>query len=520
MSLPALSDPASAEPWRRLSWWPRPDPGALLTDAEIDALTEPELDEYLTLDAEIEGTERLEAFMGRVSPALPPPRHLKPIIDLLELAKRRRVQVCISMPPRHGKTWLIQHAIAWWLARNPADTHGYYSYNADQGLDKSMKIRDLAQAAGVKLSPDYTAKALWRTSVGGGLLAGGVGSKLTGQGISGLMVVDDPFKDRKQADSATRRADVWEWFNEVVYTRMEGASIFVIHTRWHEDDLIGRLKKLNEESPEDPPWIIVNLAALAEAANDNGTGEDVLARAPDEALWASNELYNDIAMAKIRRQIGEFSFAALYQGQPRPRGEKVFGVPHYYTREELALLHGFQVVIAADPAGTEKTSSDYSAIVALAIVGSGDETVAYVLDVYHQRVSIPQFATDLLAFQRKHGNAPVHIESVGGFKAIPQMLKKINSAIRVREIPMTEGDKFTRAQGVAAAWKDARVLVPLAEVDGADVPWLGEFLDELNLFTGVKDAHDDQVDALAHAWNSVKKPWKGAKVRTAAPRRI
>src|SRR5579872_3642086 len=131
-----------------------------LSDEAWERLTPEEQDEYLTTAEEIEGVETLVDFMGRTSPHLPPPPHLKPIIDLLERAKHERIQVCISMPPRHGKTWLIQHAIAWWLARNPADTHGYYSYNADQGLDKSVKIRELAQAAGVKLSPDYQAKAL------------------------------------------------------------------------------------------------------------------------------------------------------------------------------------------------------------------------------------------------------------------------------------------------------------------------------------------------------------------------
>jgi predicted phage terminase large subunit-like protein len=487
-----------------------PASAAAWTDAERGALTDEELDEAIQLEAELEGRTTLVDFIKEVSPTRPPPRHFAPVIRLLERARRERLRVCISMPPRHGKTTLFQHAFAWWMRDvNAADTHAYLSYNEGQGLSKSTKIREMAKSCGVALSADFGGKAEWRTPAGGGLLAGGVGSKLTGQGVSGLLVVDDPFKDRKSADSPVNREAVWEWFNEVAFTRQEGSSIFVIHTRWHEDDLIGRLAKMDG-------WIVVNLPALA-ASNDNG--RDELGREVGEALWPSR--YDGVELGKIRKQIGEFSFAALYQGQPRPRGARVFGEAHYYTKEDFeALRGGFRIFIGADPAATDDTTGDYSSIVALAVVGANDETTAYVLEVYRQQVTVPQFAADLLAFQKRHGNAPIHVEAVGGFKAVPQTLRRIHRALRVRSIPATEGDKFTRAQAVAAAWNTARVLVPVGEVDGADVPWLGEFLDELHLFTGVKDANDDQVDALAHAWNSIGAKWTARGARTGGARRM
>ena len=443
-------------------------------------------EEYLALRESVFAGEGLAAFIRRVFPHHPPPRHFKPIIRLIEQAARgERKRVCISMPPRHGKTELILYAIAWWLSRSPADTHAYFAYNEKQGQSKSRKARRYARKAGIQVLGDSMSVSEWRLTAGGGLLAGGVGGGLTGQGVSGMMIVDDPFKDRVAADSEATREQVWEWFNEVAMTRLEGASVFVIHTRWHEDDLIGRLAKQGG-------WEVLNIPAIAEPANDNGT-PDPVGRAPGEALWPERFPVEDLEAT--RRQIGEFSFAALYQGAPRPRGAKVFGEPHYYDAARLDLT-GCRFSLAADPAGSEKTSADYSAAVVLAMRGRGDTMVGYILKVYREHVTIPQFVNDLVALQKQYGNTAINVESVGGFKAIPQMLRAMNKSLRVNEI-VPVGDKFTRAQPAAAAWNTGRLLVP-----SNAPPWLADFLEELKEFTGVKDAHDDQVDALAHAWNS------------------
>lgn len=454
---------------------------ATLTDEQWAALSEREQDEYLSLAEDIAGGESLRDFIVRMSPHHPPPRHLDPIIDEFERARVQRRRVLFSLPPRHAKTTVVINAFAWWLTKNPADTHGYFSYNAPQAFSKSVLVRALASRAGVELSDETNNKAEWRTVDGGGMLAGGVGGGLTGQGVSGLMVVDDPFKGPVDAYSQVYRDSVHEWFKTVPMTRLEGASVFVIHTRWHEDDLIGRLAK--EEG-----WVVINIPAIAEE-------DDPLGRQPGEALWPERFPIEDLLDTK--RVIGEFNFASLYQGRPRPRGGSVFGEPHYYD-PETTKIEQFRYVLAADPAASEKTSADYSAIVVLKIVGTGDDSIAYVVKVYRKQVATTTFVQDLYAHQRQFGNTKINVEAVGGFKAIPQMLKALNKRLRVNEI-IPVGDKFTRAQPAAAAWNTARILVP-----SDSPPWLGEFLDEISKFTGVKDAHDDQVDALAHAWNNQK----------------
>ena len=425
------------------------------------------------------GGERLDEFIVRVAPHHPPPRHVAPLIQLIERARQQRVRVCISWPPRHAKTITVLRGLAWWIKSAPADTCAYFSYGEDLARSKSRLARQFALAAGVKLAADSANLSEWRTLQGGGLLAGGVGGGLTGQGVTGLLVVDDPIKNREEADSQLVRDRIWEWFNEVGYTRLEGASTLVIGTRWHHDDLIGRLEATGE-------WQVLNFPAIAEE-------DDPLGRRPGQALWP--ERYGVAELEQIRRQIGPWSFASLYEGRPRPRGAAVFGQPTHF---DLAAWkpEGARVMIGADPAASEKTSADYSVALVLAAEGRGDQTTGRILDVFRGQVTIPRFCEELRKLSAKWWNAPIAVEAVGGFKAVPQMLRQVDPLLRLTEVKV-RGDKFMRAQAVAAAWNDARVMVP------TEARWLAAFLDEVQMFTGVKDRHDDQVDALAHAWNAI-----------------
>lgn len=468
--------------------------GLDLTDEEWEALSESERDELLDHLEALEGGEGLRDFIRRMNPAEPAPRHLAPIIEQLELARWMPRKVCISLPPGHAKTTLFQNAFAWWLSRYPADTCGYFSFNAGIAFSKSVPTRALALKAGVELSEEVNNKAEWRTTDGGGLLAGGVGGGLTGQRVTGFLVIDDPFKNMRDATSHAYRDELDEWFKTVALLRLLRASVFVVHTRWHEDDLIGRLMKREG-------WLVINLPAIAEDG-------DPLGRKPGEPLWP--ELYPLDVLLERKVDIGEFNFAALFQGSPRPRGGAVFGAPHYYDPNTVK-LEGCRLVLAGDPAASTRTSADYSAAGVLAILGEGTQRTAYVLHAERGQIPIPQFARRLRQLQREFGDTAINIEAVGAFKAIPQMLLEVEPDLRINEITPL-GDKFTRAQPVAAAWNDGRVLVPACgkllpgddpeEARRPPPSWLGPFLDELAKFTGVNDKNDDQVDWLAHAWNS------------------
>jgi hypothetical protein len=392
------------------------------------------------------------------------------------------------MPPRHAKTVTLVRLIAWWLKRRPADTCGYFSYNASFAQSKSRVARTLARRAGVELSEDSASRAEWRTTAGGGLLAGGAGGGLTGQGITGFVAIDDPIKNREEADSELVRDRIWEWFNEVVMTRLEHASAIVTHTRWHEDDLIGRLE-------EQGGWTIIRLPAIAEEG-------DVLGRAPGEALWperfSAQSLGTEPGQANtLRGQIGEFSFSALYQQSPRPRGAKLFGPASYYDPETLS-LEGWRILIGGDPAASEKTSADWSVAAVIAVRGKRPELEFRLLYVYRAQIPVPEFARVLRALQLQWHLADVFVEAVAGFKAVPQLLRENDPTLAVYEAPAA-GDKFQRAQLASAAWnaRPSRFLVPLGAPH-----WLAPVLHELQRFTGTKGGEDDIVDAISHAVNA------------------
>ncbi len=445
--------------------------------------------------AMLSGRESLSDYVGKLSPTYEIPEwSKKAIFPVFQAARSKPQRICISAPPRHGKTYPTLHAVAQWCRDFRCDTSAYATFNSRRGKSKSKLIRQLARRSGVELDPSMQNLDEWRTAQGGGMLAGGLaGGGLTGEGIQGMMVVDDPFPTMKSAESAAYRQEVWDAFNAVVMTRLEGASVVVIQTRWHSDDLIGRLEKVGG-------WNIINIPAIAEAGDPLGreVGSPL-----DPKLYPVNRAdsrYAREALSDIERQLGPYVWSALYQGQPRSKGMKIFGAPHFYDPTKFD-IEGCRIVIGADPAASEKTSADHSAAVVMAVKGREPDATYYVLDVWRGQVQVPDFVAVLHALQNKWHGAPVAVESASGFKGVAQALRRLNRHLSVIEMIPRE-NKFMRAQPVAAAWNDGRVLVPMqGNAPGQIVNWMGEYYSEMDKFTGVADAEDDQVDATAHAFN-------------------
>ena len=433
-------------------------------------------------DEEDRRNECLLDFIPRITPRWVRPEHLAPFANIFERAQHEQVLACVSVPPRHGKTELILHAIAWWLSRRPHDTLGYASYGAEIAESKSMLARDYARSAGIRLRDDRNTLNEWRTPSGGGCLAAGVGGAWTGQGII-AGIIDDPFKNRVEAESPLIRQRIWDWFTSTLTTRVEpGGSRIVVHTRWHEDDLIGRLLASTEER-----WDLINLPAI----DDSGA-----ALWPDR--WPSEEL------EKKRRAVGTYDWWSLFQGQPRPRGGQMFADPVRYTEPNI---NDARIVLSVDAAGTEGTHSDYTAAVAMAVRGYESEMTADVLEVMRVRLEPQKAALPLREFQARHGGGGLLIEATRDGKSLRKALEAIDNRLVIREVPPL-GDKLIRATPCAAAWSQGRIRVPL------HAPWLSDFLAETSKFTGLGDLHDDQVDAMSQAWNEAAKsyPYKMHRV--------
>jgi hypothetical protein len=321
-------------------------------------------------------SESVLDFVPRVSPEFVRPGHLAPLADLFDRIRcGERVRACVSVPPQHGKSELVLHGVARLLSARPQDSYAYATYQQDQSNDKSDRARTLARRAGVALSSTRATLAHWRTAQGGGCLFTSVGGPLTGQGVRAL-VFDDPYKNRDEALSPAIQRRVWSFFQSAALTRgQEGMSVIVVHTRWAEDDLIGRLAA--------QAWEVVNLPFLlapggTPASPDGGYIDADAVLNPRRVLddgtpfgWTLDGARKHLA------EVDEVVAEALYQGKPRRRAE---GALWQYDWIRTGRVDGYpdlrRVVVAVDPAATASAGSDETGIV---VVGVGYDGRGYVL---------------------------------------------------------------------------------------------------------------------------------------------
>jgi predicted phage terminase large subunit-like protein len=397
------------------------------------------------------------------------------LTERLERFREQPLRLLVHAPPRHKKTETLLHFFAWALQKYPELTHAYATYEARLANSKSRIARGVARRAGVELAADAQALHEWRTTAGGGLLATGVRGPLTGQGVSGVLVVDDPVKNRLEAESLLLRDQNWDWFREVARTRMEpGGGIVVVMTRWHEDDLAGRIAK-------ELGWEYLRLPALADAP------DDPLGRKEGEPLDPAR--FDLKALSEIRETLGEYSWSALYQGVPRARGDSVFhDVVTYKALPNPDRPRKYS--IGVDLAYSAKTKADWS----VAIVFLRSEGFYYILEVIRKQEQAPVFKGRLAGLKARFRSARMRWYASGTEKGVGDFIKQGGVQI---EVEPAVADKFIRAQPFAAAWNGGKVLVP------EDAPWLDDFLAELHAFTGRGDVHDDQVDAGAAGYDLI-----------------
>ena len=229
------------------------------------------------------------------------------------------IRLLVSLPPRHGKSELVSHwTPVWFLANWPHKRVGLASHGAEFAAGWGRKVRDTIAATpelGVGVRQDLSSPSLWELTAGGGMMTAGVGGPFTGHGFD-LLIIDDPVKNRQEANSAVMRRHLWEWWRSTARTRLEpGGSIIVVMTRWHEDDLVGQLLAAVTDDDWRDEWEHIRLPALAEA-------DDPLGRELDGPLWP--ERYDAGALAATRLAIGPQEWAGLYQQRPAPMGGSVF----------------------------------------------------------------------------------------------------------------------------------------------------------------------------------------------------
>jgi predicted phage terminase large subunit-like protein len=413
---------------------------------------------------------KLLDFIPWLSPAYEAPVWLTPFLERVDLAiehlvdptKGKPQRCVVHAPPQHGKTDSILHAIARALKKKPELQLGYVTYGHTLARRKSRRARELSERAGVQLAT--TGLGDWQTVAGGGLLATAIRGAFTGFSKMGIIFIDDPYKNRIEAESPVVREANEDWLEDVADTRLwPTSSCFVFHTRWHPQDLAGYCIRQG--------WEYICLPALDKN---------------DKALWEGGSW--PAAKLKDKRKRRPYSFASIFQGAPRPRGATVFGPATVYSELPKVYTAGFGI----DLSYSAKTSSDWSAVVKI-LHANGKY---FVVDVRRRQVRAPVFRRLCRKLHRKELSAGWRWYTSTTEQGVADLFNSGPRPVPVVPI-LARGDKLTRAQSFAEAWNAGDVLVP------KDAPWLEDFLDELEHFTGVGDEEDDQVDAAVAAFDEV-----------------
>jgi predicted phage terminase large subunit-like protein len=351
------------------------------------------------------------------------------------------------------------------------------AYNQTLADKFSRRTRRIVEER-LGLSSERSAVEEWETPSGGSLRAVGVGAGITGQG-GDLIIIDDPVKSREEADSPAYRDRVWDWYTNDLYTRQEpGCAMVLIMTRWHKDDLAGRILA----SDDGPHWTVVNLPAEAEE-------NDPLGRPVGAALCPDR--FDLAKLADIKRVMAR-DYYALYQQRPQAREGGMFK-EHWLPLCE-AVPRNAQRVRWWDRAATAG-AGDYTAGVLVAYA----DGVWFIEDVVRGQWSSGERDRVVLDTAHKdrarYGDVEIWTEqepgSSGKDKAVDFV--KMLAGFDVDAEPST-GSKIARAEALSkqAEWGNVRVL---------RAAWSGAFLSEMTDFpTGV---HDDQVDAAASAFNKL-----------------
>lgn len=418
------------------------------------------------------GDVPLLELIPRLSPELERPVHLAPLVNEIELAiapHGGQRFFWFSVPPRHYKTFTLRHGAAKHIARWPSEAVAYVTHTQTFANKQSREIRKLGKKLNWAFSRDSNRQDEWELNDGGGLVARGMDGELTGRGFR-LILIDDPIKSREQANSSVEREKIFQAIEEDIVTRLSpDGTVILLHTRWHPDDPIGRYQKRRH-------WHGVNLPALS------GEEENV-ALLPD--VWSFEHL-DTIRTSNV------YKFDALYQGRPRSKGTKRFHEPAKYDWTDQLPAQAYRVAYGVDLAYSERTQARADFSVCLKMLRVDDRY--YVTDVIRRQVDAPAFT---LALRSAHSKdpGPMRWYASGTEKGAGQFVKEKLSSFQIR--PATS-DKYQRSERVSEAWNLGKVLVP----GGDDRPdWVDDFLDEVTNFTGVRDDHDDQVDALAAAFD-------------------
>jgi predicted phage terminase large subunit-like protein len=480
------------------------DPLAGFTEQEIDEMLK-RLDEFSTEEQEeiLKIADTLEQrrvaqqcrddlieFCKHMDPNYKVGKHHRRLADLLmKMERGEEDRIGVSVPPRHGKSQMVSiYFPAWYLGRNPDKKVLMVSHTADLAVDFGRKVRNTVDSPlykdifpSVTLATDSKSAGRWNTNMGGEYFACGVGAALAGRGAH-FLIVDDPFSEQDVLAGNYEVFDkVYEWFTYGARTRlMPQGKVAIVHTRWHPNDLIGRVAKDMVRIPEADQYELFEFPAIFNEHTDE-----------EKALWP--EFYDIPALHRTRASMPLFQWNAQYQ--QNPTGEEGAIVKREWWRKwEQDDPPPCEYIIMALDAAAEKTNrSDFTAITTWGVFSDDRNTegAAHIilLNVINKRVEFHELKELALQEWGEWQPDAFIVEKKSSGTPLFQELRRIGIPVAEFVPHRGTGDKIARVNAISDIFQSGMVWYP------AGRKWAEEAVEQLAAFPA--SDHDDIVDCIS-----------------------
>ena len=457
---------------------------------EIEKLVD-ELDKRRTVKA---AYDDLIEFCKLMMPDFIVGKHHRILADLLmdiELGNKDRA--CVNIPPRHGKSQLVSIFFpAWYLGRNPDKKVMMVSHTTDLAVDFGRKVRNLISSPEyqvifptVKLASDSKSAGRWSTSIGGEYYACGVGSALAGRGAH-LLLVDDPHSEQDVINGNFIVFEkAYEWFTFGARTRlMPGGSVAIIQTRWHMDDLTGRVVKDMTQNERSDQYEVIEFPAILDI-DDKDTGKPV-----QKPLWP--EFFDLEALLRTKASMPVFQWNAQYQQQPTAE-EAALVKREWWNEWDIERPPECEyIIMSLDSAAEKHNRADYTALTTWGVF-LNEDTSAYniiLLNSIKERMEFHELKELAMDQYTEWEPDAFIVEKKSSGVALYQEMRRMGLLVQEYTPHRGSGDKLARLNSESDIVQSGLVWIPQTR-------WAEEVVEEIAGFPFM--SHDDLVDSTVMA---------------------